>query len=221
MSSQSSRRTTQILHNGSLPLALHTLAEGPGRPLLLLHGLGEQSPTTRPGWTDGWPGPVLALDFTGHGESGVPVSGGYMPESLMSDVDLVLAERGPCTIVGRGLGAWIALLIAGARPDLVHGVVLHDGGGIDGGGPRPPTPFVKVLAADDRSTPDPYALQELSRDPRPADYALDYVRFAIDDSPLEHPIVVSARIRPDWLSAVVAEIGVLDLPLDQAIASFI
>ena len=106
-------RTTEILRNGDLPLALHTLSTGEGRPLLLLHGLGEQSPTMRPAWTSVWPGPVLALDFTGHGASGVPVGGGYMPESLMSDVDLVLAARGPCTIVGRGLGAWVGLLIAG------------------------------------------------------------------------------------------------------------
>lgn len=214
-------RTTEILHNGELPLALHTLAPGEGRPLLLLHGLGEQSPGSRPEWTSSWPGPVLALDFTGHGESGVPVSGGYMPESLMSDVDLVLASRGPCTIVGRGLGAWVGLLIAGARPDLVHGVVLFDGGGIAGGGPQPPTPHVVVLPADASTTPDPFALAELSRDPRPPDYALDFVRFVLEDSPLLHPIVVSARIRPDWLAAVSGDIGVIELPLEQAIESFI
>ena len=87
-------RQTEFLLNGSLRLALHTLAEGEGRPLLLLHGLGEQSPRTRPAWTAAWNGPVLALDFTGHGESEVPVSGGYTPEGLMSDVDAVLASRG-------------------------------------------------------------------------------------------------------------------------------
>ena len=214
-------RTTEFLLNGELRLALHTLADGEGRPLLLLHGLGEQSPAERPAWTSAWPGPVLALDFTGHGESGVPVSGGYMPESLMSDVDLVLASRGACTIVGRGLGAWVGLLIAGARPDLVHGVVLFDGGGIAGGGPQPPTPHVTVLPAGVRTTPDPFALAELSRDPRPPDYALDFVRFVLEDSPLLHPIVVSARIRPDWLAAVASDIGVMELPLDQAIESFL
>lgn len=213
-------RTTEFLHNGELSLALHTLAAGEGRPLLLLHGLGERSPDRRPAWTSSWTGPVLALDFTGHGDSGVPVSGGYMPESLMSDVDIVLADRGPCTIVGRGLGAWVGLLIAGARPELVHGVVLFDGGGIAGGGPQPPTPHVTVLPAGDLPTPDPFALAELSRDPRPSDYALDFVRFALEDSPLPHPIVVSARIRPDWLAAVAADIGVVELPLEQAIRSF-
>ncbi|MEX1217717.1 MAG: alpha/beta hydrolase [Acidimicrobiales bacterium] len=213
-------RTTEFLPSGSLKLALHTLAEGEGRPLLLLHGLGEQSPTSRPSWTNVWNGPVLALDFTGHGQSDIPVSGGYTPEGLISDVDAVLAHRGPVTIVGRGFGAWIGLLIAGARTPLVHGVVLFDGSGIVGGGAQPPTPYVNVLPASGVRTPDPYALLELSRDPRPADYALDYVRFVLEDSEIEHPIVVSARIRPDWLTAVAADIGVIELPLEQAIASF-
>ena len=213
-------RSTEFLVNGSLQLALHTLAEGEGRPLLLLHGLGEQSPKSRPAWTSAWNGPVLALDFTGHGESDVPVSGGYTPEGLMSDVDAVLAQRGPVTIVGRGFGAWVGLLIAGARTSLVHGVVLFDGSGAVGGGSQPPTPYVNVLPASRTTTPDPFALVELSRDPRPPDYALDYVRFVLEDSEIENPIVVSARIRPEWLAAVAADIGVIELPLDQAIESF-
>lgn len=213
-------RTTEYLRNGSLRLALHTLADGQGRPLLLLHGLGEQSPRTRPAWTAAWKGPVLALDFTGHGLSDVPVSGGYTPEGLMSDVDAVLAERGPVTLVGRGFGAWVGLLVAGARTSLVHGVVLFDGSGLVGGGSQPPTPYVNVLPASGATTPDPYALLELSRDPRPPDYALDYVRFILEDSELDAPIVVSSRIRPEWLAAVAADIGVIELPLEKAIESF-
>jgi hypothetical protein len=46
------------------------------------------------------------------------------------------------------------------------------------------------------------------------------VRFVLEDSDIEHPIVVSARIRPDWLTAVAADIGVIELPLEQAIESF-
>ena len=213
-------RSMEFLVNGSLRLALHTLAEGEGRPLLLLHGLGEQSPMSRPEWTSVWNGPVLALDFTGHGESDVPVSGGYTPEGLMSDVDAVLAEHGPVTIVGRGFGAWVGLLVAGARTSHVHGVVLFDGSGAVGGGSQPPTPYVNVLPASGTTKPDPYALLELSRDPRPPDYALDYVRFILEDSEIENPIVVSARIRPEWLAAVASDIGVIELPLEQAIESF-
>jgi pimeloyl-ACP methyl ester carboxylesterase len=216
-------RRTEFLANGSLRLALHTLADGDGsaNPLLLLHGLGEQSPATRPLWTSSWRGPVLALDFTGHGESDVPIGGGYMPETLMSDVDAVIAERGPVTIVGRGLGAWIALLIAGARTASVRGVVLADGSGLAGGGPHPPSPYVTVLAAGEGRTPDPYALIELSRDVRPPDYALDYLRFALEESELETPVVVAARIRPDWLVAIAADVSVVEAPLADAVASFV
>ena len=213
-------RHTELLPNGTLSLALHTLAAGEGRPLLLLHGLGEQAPHERPSWTASWPGPVLALDFTGHGESGVPVGGGYMPEALMGDVDAVLAAKGPCTIVGRGLGAWVALLVSGARPELVRGIVLADGSGIAGGGPQPPSPYVEVLPQVGGAAPDPFALLELSRDVRPPDYALDFVRFAVEGSELDHPIVVSARTRPEWLVAVAAEIDVLDLPLTEALLHF-
>jgi pimeloyl-ACP methyl ester carboxylesterase len=143
-----------------------------------------------------------------------------MPESLMADVDAVLSAKGPCTLVGRGLGAWVALLISGARPELVRGAVLADGSGIAGGGPQPPSPYVEVLPAGVTTTPDPFALLELSRDVRPPDYALDFVRFACEGSDLEHPVVVSARTRPDWVEAVVADFGVLDMPLVEAIAYF-
>jgi pimeloyl-ACP methyl ester carboxylesterase len=211
-------RTTERLPSGRLDLALHTLAAGEGRPLLLLHGLGESTPTAAPIWAANWVGPVLGLDFTGHGESGTPVGGGYTPEGLMADVDAVLAARGPVTIVGRGLGAWVALLIAGGRPHLVHGAVLADGPGLAGGGHQPPSPYVTMLPASDR-TPDPYALLELARDVRPPDYALDFVRFAVEDSEVDTPIVVSAQVRPDWLAAVAADIGVVELPIDEALAA--
>ena len=57
-------------------------ATGTGRPLLLLHGLGERSPTAVPDHLAAWPGPVWALDFTGHGASSVPRGGGYTAEML-------------------------------------------------------------------------------------------------------------------------------------------
>src|SRR4051812_19421239 len=52
--------TTMLRHN-KVDLALHRLAGGDGTPLLLLHGLGEASPTEAPAWAAGWPGPVVAL----------------------------------------------------------------------------------------------------------------------------------------------------------------
>ncbi|MCB0963262.1 MAG: alpha/beta hydrolase, partial [Acidimicrobiales bacterium] len=195
-----------------------------GRPLLLLHGLGERTPDRAPEWTASWPGPVVGLDLTGHGRSTRPAGGGYTAELLMADVDAALAELGSATIVGRGLGGYVALLIAGARPDLVRGIVIADGPGLAGGGPTPHSPAVLAPPAaatprdDDPSAPDPMALVELTRDIRPDDYATTYARQALQFSGLEVPLAVAAVVRPSWLAAVADEPGVVAEPLAAALA---
>ena len=128
---------TIFLAHDKTKLAFHTVRDGEGPALLLLHALGESSPRTVGPDLQAWPGPVYALDFTGHGESTVPGGGGYTAEILMGDADCALAVLGSATLVGRGLGAYIALLLAGARARSVRGAVLCDGPGIAGGGDRP------------------------------------------------------------------------------------
>jgi pimeloyl-ACP methyl ester carboxylesterase len=180
----------EYLTHNKVRLALHHLrprsAAASGRTLLLLHGLGERSPAEPPPWAAPWPGPIAALDFTGHGRSSIPAGGGYSAEILLGDADIALAAVGTATVVGRGLGAYIALMIAGARPAHVHGAVLC----------------------------------EISRDLRPPDYATHFVRLALDGSGLEDPIAVAAVMRPKWLAAVVDEVGVVTLPLPDALRSF-
>jgi pimeloyl-ACP methyl ester carboxylesterase len=209
---------TKLRHN-RIDLAVHTLREGTGRNLLLLHGLGEHSPTAVPAEAAAWPGPVYALDFTGHGASDVPKGGGYSAEILLGDTDVTLAEIGPATVVGRGLGAYVALLLAGARPSLVRGAVLGDGPGL-WGGPSGPTSSSVVVLEPTASTPDPYALYEMSRDLRPRDYAALFARLAVEHSGLAEPITVTAFIRPPWLDAVVDEVGVAEGTLASALATY-
>ena len=213
---------TRLVH-GKVTLALHHLRpEGDGPSLLILHGLGEQAPGEVPGWAAAWPGPVHALDFTGHGLSTVPRGGGYTAEALMGDADAALAHLGPCTVVGRGLGAYVALLIAGARPHLVRGAVLADGPGLAGGGPAPGSPYVVQLAPDVVGPPDPWALAELSRDLRPPDYAVSFAWQAANLSDLAVPLTISvaALIRPEWLAAVAATPAVQELTLIEALAAY-
>lgn len=213
--------TVHLTHVG-VELALHRLRVGEGRPLLCLHGLGERTPAEAPPEVADWPGPVWGLDLTGHGESSVPRGGGYTAELLMADVDHALAHLGEATLYGRGLGAYVALLVAGARPLLVAGAVLTDGPGLAGGGPSPHSPVSLRPAAGatlDR-TPDPYALIELTRDVRPADYASTFARQALEFSGLETPIAVVGVVRPPWLEAVVAEPGVVELTLAEALARY-
>jgi len=201
--------TVEMLIHNRVELALHTLRPGSGRPLLLLHGLGEQSPSDVPDAVADWAGPVTALDFTGHGASTMPIGGGYTAEILMGDADAAIQHLGEATVVGRGLGAYIALLIAGARAQRVRGAVLADGPGLSGG---PSVPTSQPVFSLDRveTTPDPYALAELGRDLRPPDYATAFSRLALQDSDLDQPITVVARFRPAWLRAVAGEPGVGD-----------
>ncbi len=197
-----------LLRHSKVDLALHLLrSEGEGRPLLHLHGLGERSPAAVPPHLAPWPGPVWALDFTGHGASTAPAGAGYHCELLMGDVDAALDHLGSATIYGRGLGAYIALLIAGARPELVRGAILDDGPGLVGGGAEPTGGYVLGTRLS-LVTPDPYALLELSRDVRPPDYAVAFAHQAMNLSDLDGPLAVAALVRPPWLAAVAAEPGV-------------
>ncbi len=212
------------LRHGHVTLALHPLrtesAALTGRSLLLLHGLGDRSPREVPAWVEPWPGPVWALDFTGHGASSSSVGGGYTCEVLMADTDAALAHIGPATVLGRGLGAYIALLIAGARPRLVRGAVLCDGPGTPGGGTGPASGIVLPTVHVTGTTPDPWALVELGRDLRPTDYATGFARQATQLSGLEWPIAVCARWRVPWLDAVAGEAGVFDTTIADALAHY-
>jgi len=211
------------LTHANVTLALHRLTRGDDavRPLLLLHGLGERTPDVAPPHLRAWPGPIWGLDLTGHGASSIPAGGGYTAELLMADVDHALAHLGEVTVHGSGLGAYLALLVAGARPDLVTGAILADGPGIAGGGDSPHSPSLVIPAAPARTgTPDPFALAELAIDVRPADYATIFARQALEFSGLDAPLVVTAVVRPPWLAAIVAEPGVVTATLPDALARY-
>jgi pimeloyl-ACP methyl ester carboxylesterase len=220
-------RTTQMISHARVQLALHCLrpAEGwgPTQPLLLLHSLGESSPDSLPVAFASWTGPVWALDFTGHGMSTVPMGGGYTCEVLMADVDQALSVIGPATIHGRGLGGYIALLIAGARPKEVRGAIIDDGTGLRGRAIEPGSPSLEGGvrgAVHHLATPDPFVLTELADDVRPPDYATSFARLAVEHSDLEMPVAVVAVGRPPWLGALVNEFGVLETNLTDALDRF-
>lgn len=201
-------------------LALHELKPGPGPRLLILHALGERSPSEIPAELSRWPGSVFALDFTGHGQSSIPGGGGYTAEILMGDADAALALIGEATVVGYGLGAYVALLIAGARPKLVRGAILCDGPGLAGGGDEP-GPIVVRGVTERHEAPDPFALVELSGDLRPSRYAASFAQLAVDGSDLANPVLVVAKSRPDWLTAILAVRGIAEAPsLAEAVAAY-
>ena len=210
---------TELVH-GRVRLALHALRETQGCALLLLHGLGERSPEKVPPELESWPGPIAALDFTGHGASTLPPSGGYTCELLLADADAALAHLRRATVLGRGLGAYVALLLAGARPAAVRGAILCDGPGLAGGGPTLLPPSIQVPPLGGERPPDPFAKVELGQDVRPPDYALQFCAQATALSGLPRPIHVCAEARPAWLAALVEEPGVAVGSLDAALATY-
>ena len=218
---------TMLRHN-KIDLALHHLRDATdpaSRPLLLLHGLGDHTPASVPDWVDSWGGAITGLDFTGHGASSIPSGGGYTAELLLGDADAALeslvdgSPDGRITVLGRGLGAYIALQLAGARSNQVHGAIMLDGPGL-AGGPTGPTSQSFFTLPPATATPDPYALVELGRDLRPPDYVRSFVQLAVSGSELDEPIAVCSVFRPEWLAAVADEHGVMDVPLAEAIDSF-
>lgn len=222
-----------MLTHNKVTLALHHLRAGSGRPLLVLHGLGEDASRIILGDIE-WAGPVWGLDFTGHGASSIPVGGGYSCEILMADVDVALAHllasdstrshSGKATVLGYGLGAYVALLIAGARPNLVHGAVLADGPGIAGGAVHV-SAHAEITSAGRREqlgvTPDPWALIELARDARPESYTTTFIRLATATSSLDEPIAMCCRVRPPWVSAAQDAPGVMNnITVNEALAIY-
>ena len=138
----------------------------------------------------------------------------------MADADAALAHLGRATLMGRGLGAYVALLLAGARPSAVRGAILRDGPGLVGGGPRPGTLVIPSVDPEAVMPPDPFAVVELSRDVRPPDYASSFARQAAQLSALERPITVCAIGRPEWLRAVLEEPGVEESGVNDALTAY-
>lgn len=211
--------TVHLQHN-HVVLALHKVRDGDGRALLLLHGLGEDAAHMSTLDIE-WRGPVWALDFTGHGGSTVPRGGGYSCEVLMADADIALRHIGEATVLGRGLGGYIAFLLAGARPSMVRGAVIVDGPGLAGGAVHATSNGeITSVGARAGTTPDPWALIELSRDARPANYAVTFVRLT-GASGIDEPIAVTTRVNPPWIEAIRAEPGVMtDVSVQEALDTY-
>ncbi len=195
------------LKSGRIQVALHELRAGPGPTLLLLHELwGRGTDLTEA--AAAWPGGrVLALDFAGHGASDRARGGTYSPETLSCGADAALVEAGHAYVAGFGLGAYVALLVAGARPERVPAAYLLPGEGLDGGGSEPdweiPLETVyenlaDVLAAAeaDGGDADPM-LRSCARDLRPTEYTSAYA-----ERTSRLLLAEDGEERPDWWRAL-------------------
>jgi pimeloyl-ACP methyl ester carboxylesterase len=185
------------IKHGRVTLELRELTRRSGVPALFLHALYGSSAD----WGEApatWPGPVFALDFAGHGNSESIVGGAYYPELLVGDADAALAHIGPAALVGAGLGAYVSLLLAGARRAAVPAALLLPGAGLAGGGALPDFqrefPSFSV-AARVAGGCDPM-VHTLDRDVRPVDYAEPFARAA-----RRLLLVENGTLRPPWWAA--------------------
>lgn len=207
--------TMRRIEHGRVTLALRELGSAPGPVLLAVHALGGSGAD----WNEelaAWPGSVYAIDLTGHGESEPLRGAGYSPELLAGDVDIAADAVGATHLVGRGLGSYLALLVAGSRPEAIRGALLLPGRGLDGNDIVAFTnvsgrfeSFRDAHIASGNGGPPPF-LRILESDVRPADYAHAFgVRanalfLAEDGSP-----------RPSWWTALRDLNGARSAPADM------
>ena len=208
----------QLFH-GRAAVQLHTrkrpetsAASDQDRPLLLLHELGGHAATWSESVLD-WPlGSVYAIDFAGHGQSGRLRGGAYYPEHFLADADLALEHFGvPCAVLGAGVGAYVATLLAGSRPDSVLGALLLDGVGLDGVGFDPESElafadieeFETFLAETSKSfsAGTDALVAQCAGDMRPLDYVASFAKAA-------RPMLFSRcvgqnRVAPAWWTTAI------------------
>ncbi|MGH7301764.1 MAG: alpha/beta fold hydrolase [Candidatus Rokuibacteriota bacterium] len=121
-----------------------------GVPLVLVHG----SWGSHHGWDLVVPGlgesfRVVSYDRRGHSDSERPPKQGSVREDV-ADVAALIEhlKLGPAWVIGNSFGASIALRLAGARPDLLRGVIAHE------------PPLMALLASDPSAAP---MLEEVGR----------------------------------------------------------
>jgi pimeloyl-ACP methyl ester carboxylesterase len=114
----------------------HHLTRWPGsdpQPWLLLHGwmdagtsfqfLADALPATRS---------LVALDWRGFGETAWPEDGYWFPD-YYADLDALLGQLSPdapATLIGHSMGANVAMMYAGIRPERVRAVICIEGFGL-------------------------------------------------------------------------------------------
>lgn len=144
----------QFLPIGGLQLRILEQGRGRGRPLLLLHGTGDNAHT----WDLLAPAlagtfRVLVLDQRGHGKSGWAVPPAYRCEDYLQDLSAVIGLLGleGLILLGHSMGALHATLYAALNPEKVAALIHVD---IE---PFPPEWNRKYLLGLYKKLPDSYA----------------------------------------------------------------
>jgi pimeloyl-ACP methyl ester carboxylesterase len=104
---------------------------GTGAPVVGLHGI-TASYVNFVGVAEELAGrrPLLAFDLRGRGDTDKPEAGPFGMAQHGDDVAAAMRGfgLGPSVVVGHSMGAYVAVALAAAHPDLVSALVLVDGG---------------------------------------------------------------------------------------------
>ena len=111
----------------STPLALAVTGLGAGPPLVVLHGLlGRGRNWASIARTLAETHAVVLADLRNHGASPWSDEMGYA--AMATDVAALIGSlgRGPVTLIGHSMGGKVAMVLAGARPELLARLVVVD-----------------------------------------------------------------------------------------------
>ncbi len=109
-------------------------ANGPDKPLVLIHGLGARATNWNPVIPElaanGYH--VYALDLLGYGDSPKPADGDY---TLAGEEKIVLGflqamNLPTADVAGWSMGGWVAMKVALDRPQLVRRLIVYDTAGL-------------------------------------------------------------------------------------------
>ncbi|WP_394216216.1 alpha/beta hydrolase [Brachybacterium vulturis] len=156
----------QVPVDGGLLTGTLWRAGAPGTPVVAIHGITANHRSFS-GLALRLDAPVLAMDLRGRGASR-HLPGPYAMTRHAEDVAAMMRGAGieRAVIVGHSMGAFVAVRLAAAHPELVERLVL-----VDGGLPLKPTPAAADLSPEDVLGP---AIQRLSKT---FDSAAEYRQF--------------------------------------------
>ena len=155
----------RVIAAGGYLINVLSTGSGDAMPLILIHGFGGDLNS----WMFNQPElsvdrPVHAVDLPGHGDSGLTMESGGVPDlarAIIATMDALAIER--AHLIGHSLGGSVALFLATKHPRRVGSVLLVAPGGL---GPEINMAFIEGLITADRRKAMQTVLESLFADPK-------------------------------------------------------
>jgi pyruvate dehydrogenase E2 component (dihydrolipoamide acetyltransferase) len=157
--------SARVVDAGDFTVNVLSTGSGDATPVILIHGFGGDLNS----WMFNQPElsvdrPAHAVDLPGHGDSGLVMESGSVPElarSVIAAMDALAIER--AHFIGHSLGGAVALFLAIKHPRRVASALLVAPGGL---GPEINMAFIDGLITADRRKAMQSVLESLFADPK-------------------------------------------------------